>query len=164
MNKLEDMLKFRYVAFDFDNTLAGHTEYGVDCSEYKDEIVRYLQHKDTFRGIEVSEHLKKCMDFLGDHGVQMGLCSAIGSSQVGLKSEVKVKWVKDNYGHSLMNICVREATDKSLALSLLQEAFGCNADEILIIDDLYDVLDDCASKGFSVCTPMHIVNLVSKEE
>lgn len=29
MNKLEDMLKFRYVAFDFDNTLAGHTEYGA---------------------------------------------------------------------------------------------------------------------------------------
>lgn len=44
------------------------------------------------------------MDFLGDHGVQMGLCYAIGSSQVGLKSEVKVKWVKDNYGHSLMDI------------------------------------------------------------
>ena len=38
------------------------------------------------------------------------------------------------------------------------------ADEILIIDDFYDVLDDCASKGFSMCTPMHIVNLVSKEE
>lgn len=104
------------------------------------------------------------MDFLGDHGVQMGLCSAIGSSQVGLKSEVKVKLVKDNYEHSLMNICVREATGKSIALSLLQEAFGCNADEILIIDDLYDVLDDCTSKGFSVCTPMHIVNLVSMEE
>lgn len=57
-----------------------------------------------------------------------------------------------------------QATDKSIALSLLQEAFGCNADEILIIDDLYDVLDDCVSKGFSVRTPMHIVNMVSKEE
>lgn len=164
MNKLDDMLKFRYVVFDFDNTLAGHTAYAMEYSEYNAEMVRYLQGKVTFNDVEVNEHLKKCMDFLSKHNVPTGLCSAISDNPVALRAEAKVQWVKENYGHNLRNLCVSEAPAKSRMLEILQEALVCNAEDILMVDDSYDVLEDCASKGFSVCTPMHIVNLVSKEE
>ena len=40
---LVDMTKFKYVVFDFDNTLAGHVRYKVSEGDYVAEMVRYLK-------------------------------------------------------------------------------------------------------------------------
>ena len=160
---LVDMTKFRYVVFDFDNTLAGHTRYVISERDYAAEMVRYLKGEEPFLDAEANIHLQKYMDFLSEHRVPMGLCSAIGDNPVALRAEAKVQWVQQNYGHSLRNLCVSSMAAKAQMLEILQESLGCEAEAILMIDDSGAVLEDCASKGFSVCTPMHIVNLIDRE-
>lgn len=93
----------------------------------------------------------------------MGLCSGDSDQPVALRAEAKVQWVKRNYGHSLRNLCVSSMDAKTQMLEVLQESLGCEAEDILMIDDSFSVLEDCASKVFSVCTPMHIVNLIDRE-
>lgn len=160
---LVDMTKFRYVVFDFDNTLAGHTRYVVSERDYTAEMVRYLKGGEPFINAEANFQLQKYMDLLLERHVPMGLCSAISDNPVALRAEAKVQWVQQHYAHSLRNLCVSGMTAKAQMLEILQESLGCEAEDILMIDDSGEVLEDCASRGFSVCTPMHIVNLINRE-
>lgn len=159
---LVDMTKFRYVVFDFDDTLAGHIRYVVSEGDYVAEMVRYLKGEEPFLDLEANIHLQRYMDLLSEHRVPMGLCSAIGDQPIALRAEAKVQWVRQNYGHSLRNLCVSRMAEKVQMLEILRESLGCEAEDILMIDDSGSVLEDCASKGFSVCTPMHVVNLIDR--
>ena len=153
-------LNYEYVLFDFDNTLATHMSYAPGTDDV--ELVAYLKGNTFFYDVEKSKHLQKFMDLLYEKHVPMGLCSAISVDTMSIRAEAKIEWVIDNYGYRLKNMCVKSWSAKSKMCELLQQALGCNAKEILIIDDSYDVLEDCARKGFSVCTPLHIVNLISQ--
>lgn len=117
----------------------------------------------AFIDAESNSQLQEYMDLLLEKRVPMGLCSAISDNPVAPRAEAKVRWVQQHYAHSLRNLCVSSVTAKAQMLEILQESLGCEAEDILMVDDSEVVLEDCASRGFSVCTPMHIVNLINRE-
>ena len=117
--------------------------------------------KMALRVLKKNEQLQRYMDMLEERNIPMSLCSVITDELFSLRAEAKVKWVAENYGYVLQNCCVKDYRYKSLACKVIMDFLDCDMKEILIIDDNWDVLIDCYDKGFSVCTPLHIVNYVN---
>ena len=64
-------LNYKYVLFDFDNTLATHMSYVPGTDDV--ELVAYLKGNTFFYDVEKSKHLQKFMDLLYEKHVPMGL-------------------------------------------------------------------------------------------
>lgn len=152
--------KLKVVIFDFDDTLAIHSDHAFpEREQFQENVMKVLQDDYTvFNDCSPNDFMKEFMELCSTKDLHLGLVSHCESSKI---AKMKCEWVLRNYGHALENYCVSSREMKLVTLRSLAEMLHCKADEILIVDDLYTTLDEAASAGFQAATPMEIVNFVS---
>jgi len=153
--------KIKCVLFDFDDTLAihqDHKEYTKEEDEYFN--AKIIKGEYNWPRSVISEHMKLFLDYCDSNNMKMFLISA---SPAMIANE-KLKWVENNYGYKLSNLCVNTHEDKVNIAKSVSIAYGINLDEILIVDDYFKVLSDAENIGIEVATPMEIVNFIEQNK
>lgn len=152
-----DITKLKCVFFDFDDTLCIHVNHSKrDQEMYNRAAVAgdTTWYETGFTNKQMQEFIALCTRY----GVKMCLISAVANSQ---RSELKLKWVLENYGVEMENFCVGDwAQKKDMLLTLLQVE-NLRVDNVMIVDDNVDVLADCANHNLQACSPMEIVNYMN---
>ena len=149
--------KLKLVLWDFDDTLCIHTFHGFGRSEHEYNVEVVNNGKYAWKYCSPNKQMKEFMELCYDSGIRQGLISATTSS---VHANAKVDWVYDQYGIRLANYCVCDADAKIKMMRALSDAHNISPDEILLIDDRYDILEKAGQEGFQACTPMEIVNYV----
>ena len=159
MNTLENL---EMVLFDFDDTLCIHS-HRSDSYEELMEYLSYIHSGETFpkswNKSKPNLQLKKFMDYLAYKNIPMGLISGVRDCK---SAEIKIKWVKENYGYLLENYCVSSQEQKIIELKVLAKVNRLHENQIAIIDDLYPNLEKAESEGFIALSPMQVVNLFNE--
>lgn len=161
MNTLENLENLEMVLFDFDDTLAVHSQ----GHRISDHLMKYMINvhsgsKELWNTSKPNLQLKKFMDYLAYKNIPMGLISGVHDCKT---AERKIKWVKENYGYLLENYCVSSQEQKIIELKVLAKVNRLHANQIAIIDDMYTNLEEAESEGFVALSPMQVVNLFNEE-
>lgn len=146
--------RIKLALFDFDDTLAVHTEHGWNKGIAKRQLVAAaagkLYEASTLR---VSYDLKTFVALCKEHDVELGLISASGFAP---RVEQKMKWVEEHYGVRMQNYCVGSVAEKPDAIEAIRQAKRFCSDEILLVDDYYKVLSDVTKVGIQVVSPAEV--------
>lgn len=154
--------KFKLVLWDFDDTLCFHSWHGSAKDEFDTEYnVGVLLGKDVYSTCQSNMFIKTFMQSVKEKGIRQGLISGT-TSYIHMRN--KENWVKEHYSISLENYCVCSQDMKLGMLFALAKANNLEHDEILIVDDFWNVLEKACDNGFQACTPMEIVNYVVKHK
>lgn len=152
-----DLNSIEVVAFDFDDTLCIHRNHSYDKSKEAQRLK--LGSAFYYDKSSPNKHMKKFIEYLNMKGVVMCLLSATSNYK---SSEIKIDWVKEEYGVEMSNWCVGTTTSKLDCLSYLTELYKSEPDKVLIVDDRYDVLELAEKAGYQAATPMEVVNIVEE--
>ena len=153
-----DFSFIKIVLYDFDDTLCIH-EFHREDPNYNVKVL--LKGKDTWNTGKPNKQMKEFMELCFSKGIRQGLISATSSFK---HMKGKEDWVKENYDISLENFCVCSADAKVDMMLTISEAYRLDPNQILIVDDFYDILDKASSKGFQACTPMEVVNFIMERK
>lgn len=153
----EIMERLELVLFDFDDTLAVHTNHVCRPSELYLNAIHDKMH-DPWKTATTNKQLATFMHACVQEGKRVGLISATESY---LASARKVEWVNKNYNVLCENYCVGEPEAKLQEMLALATANDLAPDQVAIIDDYWLVLEAAASEGFIACSPLEIVNYIN---
>lgn len=147
-----DLKKVKAVFFDFDGTLCIHSlhrEWGVP-----------LESTSTFDDFGCTDNvqMKVFIRSLSKMGIEMHLISATTKE----RGTVKLAWIKEHYGVSMINSCVVEPKDKVKKIREYCDSNKLQYDEVLFVDDYFQNLDEVTEIGVQACSPMEVVNLINK--
>lgn len=147
----------KLVLFDFDDTLAIHRKHGTGTPEghHRYCVQIYRGDLEAFKDCEpnaaIGEFIKKCKYY----GVKMGLISFVDSCK---HADMKLLWVKNKYDVTMEDYCVCSAEAKIQQALAITEALGLRPNQVLMVDDRYDVLASFGDHGFQHATPIEVVN------
>lgn len=150
----------KVILFDFDDTLCIHEEH------QSNEEQKRIYNKNVLKeGIQAwsgkpNIHMKKFMKECEKKNIQMGLISATVSVK---HAKGKHDWVLMNYGINLENFCVGTFENKLAIMFAIADAYNIPKSQIMIVDDYWENLERAANAGFTVCSPMEVVNFVEEE-
>lgn len=155
----EDIMKrLELVLFDFDDTLAVHTNHVSRPNEMYLNAVHDKNH-DPWGTAAINKQLAIFMHRCVQEGKRVGLISAAESHLAGVR---KVDWVKANYNVICENFCVGEPEFKVQEMRAIATVNDLSPDQVAIIDDYWLVLGSAASEGFVACSPLEIVNFINE--
>ena len=172
-----DFKKLKIVLFDFDDTIALHSDHshssGLSESEFYSQLLTYGPA--FFNNLQTNKHMRMFMDLCNKHGIRMGLISYASSNII---MQTRIQWVYQKYGYELENYCVGSREGKLDMLKAIQQTYwkgnktvGPNdtgilysTRQILIIDDVGQTLQEAADNNFSACTPMEVVNFIEDRQ
>lgn len=152
----EIMKRLELVLFDFDDTLAVHTNHVCRPSELYLNAIHDKMH-DPWETAATNKQLATFMHACVQEGKRVGLISATESY---LASARKVEWVNKNYNVLCENYCVGEPEFKLQEMLAIATANDLAPDQVAVIDDYWLVLEAAASEGFIACSPLEIVNYI----
>lgn len=150
----------KLVLFDFDDTLAIHSDHKSGTSErfhkynvniYKGDMMAFSDCKPNRA---IGEFINKCKYY----NIKMGLISAVHACK---HADLKLIWIKNKYDVKMENYCVCSAEDKVTQALAITEALGLQPSQVLIVDDRFDVLESFGDCGFQHALPMEIVNYIT---
>lgn len=149
------------VLFDFDDTLCIHTNRVETGALKRLNKIKLLNNLSCWGDCYISRHMKEFMNICKEKGIDMALCGGVESV---VEAENKIKWVKDNYGVELKNLCVSTPEEKvEMAISLAGKS-GIDPENVLMVDDWWYVLTIMQDNKVASCSPMYIVNYVEEIE
>ncbi len=149
-----DFDRIRFALFDFDYTLAVHTEHVWNECIAKRQLVAAAAGKLYEAGtLRVSYDLKTFVALCKDHNVRLGLISATGFAP---RVEQKMRWVEEHYGVRMQNYCVGSVAEKPGAIEAIRQAKRFCSDEILLVDDYYKALSEASKLGIQVASPAEV--------
>lgn len=149
----------KVLLFDFDDTLAIHTDYKTETEgDYYNRLLRL--NAGVFNNCETSKSMRKIMSYCKKKGIMMGLISAT----TPISADLKITWIQQKYGHTLKNFCVDVPENKIHMMEAISETLRYEHDEIAIIDDYCETLESVSNAGFLAYSPMQAVNFAEKME
>lgn len=154
--------KVKLILWDFDDTLCFHSWHGSAKDEFDTEYnVGVLSGKDVYSTCQSNSFIKTFIQSAKESGIRQGLISGT-TSYIHMRN--KENWVREHYDIGLENYCVCSQDMKLGMMLALAQANNFKHDEILIVDDFWNVLERACDNGFQACTPMEIVNFVTEHK
>ena len=150
--------KIKIVLFDFDDTLAVHSEH----KEYN-ERTRMTYDVNMLKGnteyfserCKKSRAMEKFITKLQKDGKKLALISQVETTSSG---NCKIIWAETQYNAKFINCCVSLRKLKVDMLKVVAETFTYLPENILIVDDHCKTLSEAQKAGFQSCTPIEVVN------
>lgn len=161
----EDLAQYKFVIFDFDDTLYIHKEHILGLTEeeqlpYDISMLKGEAETDDEPG-EKSELLEVFIGLCKDRDCKIGLCS----STLSYKHMVaKERWVKNNYKYTseIENFCVGKTEDKIRMLKTIAKTYNIELNQILFVDDDWCSLAKARYLGTDSACPLEAINYVLK--
>lgn len=151
-----DLNEIRVILWGFDDTLCFHSTYlSRNDHIYNMRVLECGVH--TWNACSKNKQLQEFMWQCENMKIEQGLMSEVISSK---HAEAKVDWVSENYGIDLGNYCVSSQANKLDIMKALADIKGIKPNKILLIDDKRTTLTMAANAGFSVLSPIHIINYI----
>lgn len=147
-----DFKKLQLVAFDFDDTLC--TEYDHSFPSQENYTLSCLKGT-AFDDCDVFPMMQVFVGWCKREIKYIGMCSATGFS---VRAEAKLSWVSANYGMQMDNWSVGAREEKAHMLRALAGFYNIPFQNILIVDDDWQVLHDVNIAGFNALSPIALFN------
>ena len=144
------------VFFDFDDTLCIHSihkDWDVIINEKSNSNI--FDENGCKDNTQMKEFVKKCQQA----EIEMHLISATNEA----RRKLKLEWVKNHYGVSMMDSCTSSHSEKAHKMIEYCQKNGIKPNEILYVDDMDDNMTQATVWGIQACSPMEIVNYVNGE-
>lgn len=149
-----DFDRIRFVLFDFDDTLAVHTDHIWNEDRLYNNFISAATGKlYEARTLRVSYDMQKFVALCTGRDVRFGLISATGFAPL---VEQKIKWVEEHYGVRMQNYCVGRPEEKVMAIKVVKQIRRLDADNILLVDDYYMVRSAADKLGIQVASPAEV--------
>lgn len=146
--------KLKLVLFDFDDTLCIHPyhhNYSKKETEEYNKALMNGEYPKSWDSAKVSGAMLKFVKYCNQAGKEIGIISAVGNFKA---ASTKQSWAETVYGVDFENYCVGESRKKAEQCTYIAKAKNLCYDEILIVDDWWELLADAADLGIQAATPI----------
>ena len=161
-----DLKNIKIVVFDFDNTLAIYDDYTFQYIMDNDKLYSILLNEGIgfWKNAKVNRHFYKFVSKLKQMNKEMYLCSGI---QLPIESNLKLDWVRKNYNVDMNNACIHISSYPDGKLSIIKslcEYHKCKPEEVLFIDDCWEIIAKIVNFGCQAMMPINVVDYIETDE
>lgn len=166
-NKKIDLDSIKIAIFDFDDTLAVHSDkdYVKHRNENEDNLLNYYLNAylnpdsfyETIEPCSISNSLQKLIKIFEIKGVKMYCVSGMKFS---FHLKAKQYFVHKYYSDNIEVISARSQELKCDAVKIIQRINKCNLNEILFVDDIKENIVRFNNMGIYALLPEEIEELI----